>query len=788
MVSLLNRKLWRDVGAMRGQVITIALLVAAGVAVFVGSISTYQSLRDGCEQFYAQAQFPQVFVTLKRAPLTLVPRLNAIDGTMAVEPRIVREVIVDAPAASQPVSARLVSLSRAGDEPLARLHLRRGTAPAPGDARSAAVNEAFAEANGVKPGDEIRVLLNGRLQAFRVSGIALSSEYVYAVRPGLPIPDDRLYAILWVDRSAAEAAFDMKGAFNDAAVALAPGADAQSVIEELDRLLEPYGSIGAIARRDQPSNRFLEDELNQQKVMSITIPIIFFGVAAFLLNSALGRLVAAQREQIAALKALGFPTPALTLHYLALMLVIVLIGSLLGIAGGFGFGQAMIASYHGFFRLPELPFRLAPWAILAGIAISAAAGSLGVITALRAVVGLAPAEAMRPAMPLGFRRSWIELMMPGGARHARRMMMLRNVAGRPFRSLFTVVGIAFAVPMMVLGIFWRDAIGEMIELQFNLVERGNATITFPHPVDRGVLRDLARQPGVLLAEGQRIVPVRLRAGHRSYLTSVIGLAATDELRRPHDAARRPIVAAPDGITLTRRLAGRLALGAGDLVTVEAMEGRRRRRDVPVSAIVDEAIGMASYMDIDTLNRFTGEGTVISAASLHVDPAALAALGTRFKSLPMIESVSMKAYAVSSFIDKIAGLVFVTAGILTGFAAIITVGVVYNSARISLQERAWELASLRVLGFSRGEVAGILFSEFALEVAVGIPLGLLLSRGIIALIARLHSSESFQIPGVIAPRTYLIATAVVLASAAISAIIVRRRVDRLDLVAALKTRE
>ncbi|MDU6244745.1 MAG: ABC transporter permease, partial [Bradyrhizobium sp.] len=335
-------------------------LVAAGVAVFVGSVSTYQSLRAGCELFYAEARFPQVFVTLKRAPLKLVARLNAVAGVLAAEPRIVREVIVDAPAAAQPVSARLVSLSRAGDEPLARLHLRRGTAPAPGDARSAAVNEAFADANGVKPGDEIRVLLNGRLQAFRVSGIVLSPEYVYAVRPGLPIPDDRLYAILWVDRSAAEAAFDMKGAFNDAVVALAPGADAQPVIEELDRLLEPYGSIGAIARRDQPSNRFLEDELNQQKVMSITIPIIFFGVAAFLLNSALGRLVAAQREQIAALKALGFPTSALTLHYLALMLVIVLIGSALGIVGGLGFGQAMITSYHGFFRLPELPFRLAP--------------------------------------------------------------------------------------------------------------------------------------------------------------------------------------------------------------------------------------------------------------------------------------------------------------------------------------------------------------------------------------------------------------------------------------------
>jgi putative ABC transport system permease protein len=787
-VSLLDRKLGRDINAMRGQVLTVALLVAAGVAVFVGSISTYVSLRSGCERFYTAARFPQIFVTLKRAPLSIVPRLNDIRGLVAVEPRIVREVIVDWPAASQPVSARMVSLNRAGDEQVARLYLRSGAAPEPGSSREAAINEAFAEANGIKPGDEIRVVLNGKVQSFRVSGLALSPEYVYAVKPGLPIPDDRLYAILWVDRTAAEAAFDMKAAFNDAVLSLAPGADPKPVIAELDRLLEPYGSVGAIERRDQPSNRFLEDELSQQKVMSITIPVIFFGVAAFLLNSVLSRLVAAQREQIAALKALGFPTLTLTGHYLKLVVVIVLLGSALGIAGGFGFGQAMMASYRGFFRLPDLSFTLTPWSALAGTAISLAAGTLGMVTALQDVIGLAPAVAMRPAAPLRFRRSFIEALLPGKSIKAGRMMMLRNMAGRPSRSLLTVTGIAFAVPMMVLGLFWRDAIDQMIDLQFNLVDLGNSTITFPHPVDRVIIRDLRRLPGVLTAEGQRMVPVRLRAGQHSYLTSVIGLSLGDELRRPHDSALRPIAASPDGITLTRRLAERLQLNAGDQVAVETMEGKRLKRDVPVSAIVDESIGMASYMDIDTLNRLTGEGAVVSAASLYVEPTALPALGRRFKDLPTIESVSMKAYTLSSFLEKVAGLVFVSAGILTGFATIITVGVVYNSARISLQERAWELASLRVLGFTRGEVASILFGEFALEIAVGVPLGLGLSHLIIGLIARFHSNESFQIPPVIEPRTYLIAAGVVLVAAAASALVVRHRVDQLDLVAALKTRE
>ena len=219
-----------------------------------------------------------------------------------------------------------------------------------------------------------------------------------------------------------------------------------------------------------------------------------------------------------------------------------------------------------------------------------------------------------------------------------------------------------------------------------------------------------------------------------------------------------------------------------------MEGRRSKRELPVTGFVDEPMGMAAYMNIDTLNRLTAEGAVVSAAAMYVEPSALPALSRRFKDLPVIESVAMKAHTLASFQDKIASLIFVTAGILTTFAVIIAVGVVYNSARIGLQERAWELASLRVLGFTRAEVARILFGEFTVEIVLGIPCGLILSRAVVALIARFHSNESFQIPAVIAPRTDLAATIIVVAAALASSFAVRRRIDRLDLVSVLKTRD
>lgn len=787
-MSVLDRKLLRDLTAMRGQVITIALVIAAGLSVFVASVSTYDSLLAARDRFYTKARFPHVFVTLKRAPLSILARISEIPGVAVASPRIVRNVVVDRPASMLPVSARLVSIDSGGDEQLARLHMRYGTAPALGNKRSIAINEAFSEANDVRPGQEMRLILNGRLQVFHVSGIALSPEYVYAVKAGLPIPDDRLYAVIWMDRRSAEAAFDMKGAFNDLALTLAPEADTKSVIAELDRLLEPYGSIGAIERRDQPSNRFLEDELNQQKVTSLTIPLIFFGVAAFLLNVALGRLVTAQREQIAALKALGFPSVKIGLHYLKLVAAIVLLGSALGFAGGLAFGQAMVAAYLGFFRLPDLVFELTYWSLAAGIAVSFVMASFGVLSAVRSVLVLAPAVAMRPAAPLAFRQSRLESLLIVAGLRSSQLMIIRNIAGRPVRTSLTVIGIAFAVPMVVLGLFWHDAIDHLIDVQFNLVERANVGVSFSDPVDRAVVGDLAREEGVLAVEGQRIAAVRLRASHRTYLTSVVGLPRETELRRPHDAGLRPISISAEGITLTSRLASRLAIGVGEVVTVEIMEGRRHKRDLPVVAIVDEMIGMTAYMQIDALNRMTGEGDVVSAAALYVDPSALAVLSDRFKNRSVIESVAVKSHTLSSFMDKVATLVLVSGGILTAFGVIIAVGVVYNSARIGLQERAWELASLRVLGFERSEVARILFGEFAFEIALGIPLGLAASQAIIGLIARFHSNESFQIPAVIGSRTYAASALIVLVAALASAVLVRRQIDRLNLVSVLKTRD
>ncbi len=773
---------------MRGQAASIGLIVAAGLAVFVASISTYGSLESARDRFYTTSHFPDLFVSLVRAPLTAVPRLEAIDGVSAVETRIVGDVIVDDPASPQPVSAHVVSLPATLNSALSRVVLQRGVMPPSGSTDSVLVNEAFANAGGTAMSAPLRVLLNGRLRTLSVSGSALSPEYIYAVKAGLPIPQDRFFAIMWVDRKLAEAAFDMEGAFNEVVVTVAPGANIQAVAAELDRALARYGSTGATGRRDQASNRFVEDELAQQRVMSTTVPFIFFAVGAFLINVTMVRLVATQREQIAALKALGFPTRSLVAHYLGLVTVIVLGGSLVGTLAGYGFGLAMIASYRDFFRLPDLVFQLAPWSVMLGAGISLVVAAIGALVAVKRVAALPPAIAMRPASPVGARHLWGDRTAFGRLLGPRQLMVVRAMAGRPFRTVFTVIGIAFAVPIVVLGLFWQDAIQRMIEVQFGLVDRGNVQLGFTHPVSRDVLSALARLPGVMAAEGSRAIPVRISKGSVSATTVIVGLPSDRQLQRPRDMLLAPIEIGPEGVTIDQRLADRIGVAKGSVLTVEVLDGTRTVRTLLVSGIANEMVGLANYMDIGALNRLVGEGDVISGASVFVDPGQLAVFLQRARQLPIIASVSVKAYAMEAFLTAVVGLVVVAALILTTFAVIIAAGVVYNSARIGFQERAWELATLRVLGFRRGETAALLMEEFLLDVAVAIPLGLALARTVVNWMASRFSSESFQIPAVIDVRTYWISAGVIALVAAGSAFIIRRRVDRLDLVSVLKTRE
>ncbi len=787
-MKALDRKLWRDLGQMKSQALAIALVVMCGVGTFIMFLSALQALRATQDSYYRDYRFADIFVSLKRAPESLRQRIQDIDGVDKVETRVVAQVRLDMPDFDEPVTALMVSVSDNGRQGLNALHLREGRLPAADRPDEVVVSAPFAKAHALQPGDRIYAILNGRRQALTVAGSALSPEFIQQLRPGSAFPDFKRYGVMWMERRAFGQAYDMHNAFNDLTLSLRPGADRQAIIDRLDELLKPYGGLGADARKDQRSHRFLNQELEQLGTLASLFPAMFMGIAAFLLNVVIGRLVAMQREQVATLKAFGYGNVDVLWHYLKMVSVIVGLGIIGGIALGAWLGKGLSDIYTEFYHFPYLKFSLHPATVLQAAIASLMAAGLGTVFAVWRAASLRPAQAMRPEPPARYRETWVEKLGMKRWLSQPTRMIIRHIQRQTVKSAFTVLGIAMACGIILTGLFQRDTVSYMVNIQFGMAQREDLSLTFTDPTSYRARFDLLALPGVQHVEGFRSVPVRLRHAQHTYRTGIRGIEPGGDIARVLDADLQPVALPAEGILLTDFLGKLLDVRVGDRVIVEVLEGNRPVREAVVSGLVREYLGVSAYMQLAALNRFMQEGPTLSGAYLSTDSAQLSSLYARLKSMPRIAGVAERVQEIRNFNRMMNETMLFFTYVATVFAIIIAFGVIYNSARIALTERGRELASLRVLGFTRAEIAYILLGELGILTLAAIPLGLWLGQWMCYYIAHTMQNDLFRVPVVLAPQTYAFAASVVLFSALLSGLAVRRRLDQLDLVAVLKAAE
>lgn len=784
----LNQKLLRDSWQMRGQLLAIMLVVVAGMATFVGMRGVMHALQETQGAYYTAYRFADGFASVRRAPERVAQELRTVPGIGDVETRVRASATVDIPGFDKPVIASIQSVPEGRASRLNQLFIREGRRVAPGSDDEVLVNEVFAEAHGLQEGDTFTVTIRGRQQRLAVVGIALSPEVVIQVQPGGLFPDRERYGFLWMSRRALAAASDMQGAFNNVAFSLAPGASLDDVLARVDLILDRFGGGDAIGRADQSSHALLAFEFDQLRTTSTVLPLVFLLVAAFLLNIVVARLVNLQREQIAMLKAFGYSDYAVGAHYLLLVLGVVTAGAVLGTAAGLWIGQAMGQLYLAFFRFPELAWAFEWHVALIGFIVTAGASLVGVIGAVARAVRLPPAEAMRPAAPPTYRPTLLERVGLQRFFDQPTRMILRNLERQPVKSALTVTGMAAACAILVLGLFFTDAMDYLVEVQFTVIQREDLTVTFTEPTAPRALYEMASLEGVTYAEPFRAVPVRLHHEHRTQDTSLEGIPPAPYLRRIVDTALEPIPIPAEGIVLSDRLAHTLQVSPGDRIRVEVREGARRTHSVPVVGLAEQFIGVGAYMDVEALHRLIGEGPALSGVFLMIDKDVSDALQQTILDRPQVAGVVSQDRAVEGFEETSAENLLVFTFILSLFAGVIAFGVIYNSARITLSERDRELASLRVLGFTRGEISYILIGEIALLTLVALPLGFALGAAGAAGVLAVLETDLYQIPFALSRATFATAATVVLASAVASSAILRRKLHTLDLIAVLKTRE
>lgn len=787
-IRALDRKMLRELWRLRGQLVSIGLVVATAVTTLVTMRGTYEALLRARSEYYRDYGMADVWASLEQAPESLRERIRRIPGVSAVETRVSTYATLDLSWLDTPGQGLFLSVPEGRRADVDDIHIQSGRYVRPGRTSEVIVSDNFFDTNDLELGDTIRAVLNGVRREMVIVGSAIAPDQSYAAPPGAIYPDDERYGVFWMSREVLGPNLDAEDAFNEVALRLSPGADEVAVIRALDRVLDPYGGLGAYGRADQLSYKILNDEITQNRTMGTAFPAVFLGVAAFLLNLVLSRLIATQRTEIGALKAMGYTNREIGLHFLSYSLVAVGLGTLLGAAGGVWLGGAMVDLYDEYFRFPSLEYRLSWRLVLLGGGISLVAAALGGTGSVRRAASLPPAEAMRPEPPDRFRPGWVERTGIGQMLSTSGRLILRNLERRPVRALLSSLGVAFSVSILVIGLFMYDAIDLMMDLQFRVAQREDLTVSFNRDVGAEVRHELARIAGVTRVETFQSVPVRLRSGHRTREVAITGLDADTRLRRivSQDGRIHPLPL--EGLVLSETLADRLAVTRGDSLTVEALTGLRRSERILVAGVVDDLLGVSAYMTSAALRRLTHEGPRASGAYLLTDRARLDSVATRLERAPAVASVVSPSSMMASFERQLEESLFVSIAFLVGFASVISVAVIYNGTRIALSERGRELASLRVLGFTRQEVATLLFGEQAVITFLAIPLGWLIGHGLAYLLVTSMASETYRIPIVVSARTYVWAAVITTVAAAGSALLVRRRLNRMDLIAVLKTRE
>lgn len=787
-MSVLDRKLFRDLLRLWVQALAIALVLAGGVATLLLAVGSYRSLEETRIAYYERQRFADVFATARRAPRRLMDRIVEIPGVGSAAARISEVAVLDVEGFAEPVIGRFLSIPEMGEPAVSRPYLRTGRLPEPGSADEVLISDNFARAQGLRPGSEFSAVLNGRKRGLRVVGTALSPEFVYAVGPGQIMPDDLRFGVVWMRERALAAIFDLEGAFSEVNLTLTRGTEEAAVIDRLDALLDRYGGRAAHGRHDQPSHAFLEHGLDMLRTMSFTLPPVFLAVAVFLVNLILGRLILLEREQIGLLKALGYSTASIATHYLKFVTAIAAVGIVIGFAAGTWLGRYVTGIYAEFFRFPILVFSQGPDLYVIAALLSLAAAGLGATRAIAQITRLAPAVAMQPPTPPIYRR-----MLPADLAGVRSLpppviMSVRNMLNHPLRAGLTILGLGLGTAILFVSLFMEDSMEYLIEVKYFRAERQDATLSFAEARPEDAVFEVMRLPGVMVAEPFRRVPIRIRNGSIERRTAIRGRPTGTRLARIVGQDLVTVEPPTSGVAISEWLGRVLGVRPGDTVEIDLLEGHRRTVALPVSALVLDFFGLDVTMELGALSRLMRESPSFTDIDVAIDTAGLDTLYREIKATPAIASIALQDVALANFRIALVIIVTTMSGIYTGLAAVIAFGVVYNNVRIALSERARELASLRILGFSRSEVYWILVLELVIVSLLAQPVGWAAGY-LLAWVTKVNMDEDLmRMPLVLEPRTFATASAIVLAAAAVSSYLVRRRIDRLDLVAVMKTRE
>ena len=792
-MKVLDRKLLRELYSTGFLLLAVGSIMAIGVSAYNALGSAYRNLTIAQRLYYADCRMADFSLDLKKAPLADVAVIAQLPGVVEIRPRIQFFATVDLENVVEPINGIVISMPNERRQVIDDIVLRQGGYFTDRRDNEVILNDAFARANKIYPGMWIHLLLNNRRQELFVVGTAISSEFTYLVGPGSFVPDAKRLGVFYLKQTFAEEVFDFQGACNQVLGRLAPQVRdrPEEVLRRAEILLDSYGVLAAVPLKDQPSNRFLSNEIMGLRAFGVINPAIFLAVAALVLNVLMSRLAEQQRVVVGTLKALGYSRGAIFWHFLKFGLAVGAFSGVTGCALGYWLAGGMTAMYDTFFEFPNLENRFYPDLTVKGLGIGLACGMLGSLHGARQVLRLEPAVAMRPKPPADggaillehWPSLWRRLTFPA-------RMALRNVFRNRLRTAAGIFAAAMGATLSVDALLLAFETSYMVDFQFELIQRSDIDLTFKEERGREAWDEVRRLPGVDHAEPLFDVSCTFSHGSHSRKGGITGLLPGATLMIPRDTAGRPLRIPESGLLLTKKMAQLLHVKVGDEVELRPTRGLREPRRVRVAEIADSFLGIAVYADIHYLSALMNEEFAVTGVQLKVrsDDSFRNELYREIKQLPAVQAVSARADIIRSVRETLVQNQHVFIGLLVMFAGVIFFGSVLNSSLVSLLERQREVATLRVLGYGPWQVGALFLRESVLTngvgTLVGLPLGYLLNYGIVVA----YDTEMFRIPLIDPTQVWIIVIGLGAAFGLAAHLVVQRSIHRMDWLDALKTRE
>jgi len=792
-VSVLDRKLRRDLWAAKGLLATIVILIVIGIMSFVMFLTLSLNLDSSLVAYYSQCRMADFWVDVEKAPLADLERLSRIPGVAETRARISFPVSLDLEAATRPISGRVVSVPDQPAPVINQIVIRRGGYFTGWREDEVIVGDGFARSWNILPGDKIHVLLNGRSQELFVVGTAMASEFALTIPPG-GLPDNRNFAILFIKQSFAEEAFDYQGAANQVVGLLSPEYRDRGrlIFDRIETFLRPFGEPQVTERDDQPAHNLISARIAQMRTVNLIIPSLFLIVAALIMNILMMRIVEQQRTIVGTLKAIGYSNSVLSWHYLRFGTVVGISGGILGVVLGQFLSMMMLEQMKAFFEFPRIDSDPIPWLVVGAVLLSLGISTVGTIHGVQQVLRLNPAAAMRPKPPTNVHRNWLEGL--GGGWFWKRLgfrwqMAIRSLFRQRVRTATNLFAATMGTAIILLVLHITDSIQEMLSFTYEKVLVSDVDLTLQDEFPYETLYEVRRLPGVDRAEPLLIVAGTFRHGLYSERGGITGLLPEARLTVPRDIDGRQVPLPLSGILLSKFLADKLHADVGDELTFLPSKGNREALSLPISRIVESYTGGAVYADFGYLNRLVGEEDAVNKVQvqLKTEPSALADLYLALKTVPRVQQANSAKELKAAMEENLGALnVMVTVMIVCGGA--LFCGSMVTSTLIALAERRQEIATFRVLGYQPSAVGGLFFRESVvvntLGIALGIPIGYFLSWKIDQYMA----TDVVTLPFVITWKSYLWSIVLGIVFTAVAQGLVQKVINGFDWKDALNAKE